>query len=243
MPTAADHLPAGPTSLSRRLTALEREVRELRAARRAAHTAVATGGIRLVDAAGDILAELVADRNGSAAFVTYDTRSGVEYYAALAAGDISFGISGATRTEDEGRLSFADVGDGRYETLLSSGGAAGATKSLLTAYSATAPGAADSRIDVTTDRVAVSGLLTAANIVTGSAVITPSAANVPTSVAVGGLSLPGTVFIALATAATAAPGSNVTGVGVTAATASGFTLWLTRTNTTATTVNWMVISK
>jgi hypothetical protein len=37
------------------------------------------------------------------------------------------------------------------------------------------------------------------------------------------------------------PGSQVTGVGVTSVTASGLTVWVTRTNTTATTVNWLVI--
>jgi hypothetical protein len=33
----------------------------------------------------------------------------------------------------------------------------------------------------------------------------------------------------------------VTGVGVTAITSTGLTVWVTRTNTTATVINWMVI--
>lgn len=87
----------------------------------------------------------------------------------------------------------------------------------------------------------VLGVLTASNIATGSVSITPSAANTPTSVNVTGLALQGASFYAQATAATTVPGSQVTGVGATSVTASGLTVWVTRTNTTATTVNWMVI--
>jgi hypothetical protein len=71
--------------------------------------------------------------------------------------------------------------------------------------------------------------------------ITPSAANTPTSQAVTGLSIKGSTFYAFAAAQTSVPGSQVTGVGTTSVSSSGLTVWVTRTNTTATVVNWMVI--
>ncbi|MFD5111430.1 hypothetical protein ACFWNG_03795 [Streptomyces sp. NPDC058391] len=49
MPTGADHLPANTASLMRRLVALEKEVRELRSARRLQNAAVGAGGLRIVD--------------------------------------------------------------------------------------------------------------------------------------------------------------------------------------------------
>ncbi|MFD6474373.1 hypothetical protein ACFWEH_12845 [Streptomyces anulatus] len=49
MPTPGDQVPGGTTELSRRLAVLEREVRELRAARRLQNAAIGAGGLRIVD--------------------------------------------------------------------------------------------------------------------------------------------------------------------------------------------------
>ncbi|MGW1813272.1 hypothetical protein ACWCQM_06835 [Streptomyces sp. NPDC002125] len=49
MPTAGDQVPSGATDMARRLVALEREVRELRAARRLQAASVGSGGLRIVD--------------------------------------------------------------------------------------------------------------------------------------------------------------------------------------------------
>ncbi|WP_431999339.1 hypothetical protein [Streptomyces sioyaensis] len=49
MPTAGDQLPTGPQSVARRLAALEREVSELRAARRLEQATVGAGGVRIVN--------------------------------------------------------------------------------------------------------------------------------------------------------------------------------------------------
>ncbi|WP_263165386.1 hypothetical protein [Streptomyces sp. SCSIO ZS0520] len=49
MPTAGDQVPGGTTDLSRRVQALEKEVRELRAARRLETATVGKGGLRVVD--------------------------------------------------------------------------------------------------------------------------------------------------------------------------------------------------
>lgn len=49
MPTAGDQVPAGPTDVSRRLQALENEVRELRAARRLEAASIGEGGLSIRD--------------------------------------------------------------------------------------------------------------------------------------------------------------------------------------------------
>lgn len=92
-----------------------------------------------------------------------------------------------------------------------------------------------------TDDVTVNGILTAANRISGTTSITPSAANTPTSKAiVFPTALTGTSFACHVTANTSVPGTTVTGVGYTALSSTGVTLWLTRTNTTATTVAYTV---
>lgn len=83
----------------------------------------------------------------------------------------------------------------------------------------------------------VNGILTAGNIAAGRLTITPNP-NVPTSQNVTGLSLKGTSIRVVATAATSVPGTQVTGVGVTSQSATGFTVWVTRTNNTATVIEW-----
>lgn len=84
------------------------------------------------------------------------------------------------------------------------------------------------------------GLMTATNIVTGSVSITP-VANTPTSVNVTGLNLSGTVHRAFVTAQSAAPGT-VVECSATAATATGLTIWVNRTNTTNTNIWYLVIA-
>jgi len=60
-------------------------------------------------------------------------------------------------------------------------------------------------------------------------------------VTITGLNLKGTTFRAVATPSTNVPGTAVTGVGITNVSATGLTIWLTRTNTTSTAVDWIVI--
>lgn len=71
--------------------------------------------------------------------------------------------------------------------------------------------------------------------------ITPSAPNTPTFISASwGKTIPGTV-VAVATALTTVPGTVVTGVAVSSVTSTGCLVWLTRTSTTATTVNVIAI--
>lgn len=79
------------------------------------------------------------------------------------------------------------------------------------------------------------------NIQTGSLSITPSAANVPTGV---NITFP-TPFkktpIVVVSANTTVPGSSVTGVAAFSASTTGCTIYVTRTNTSSTGVNWVAI--
>ncbi|MDX2849283.1 hypothetical protein PV342_12590 [Streptomyces sp. PA03-3a] len=87
----------------------------------------------------------------------------------------------------------------------------------------------------------VAGVFTAGNMAFGSVNIVPSAANTPTSVMVSGLNVRGSTFRAYVTANTSVPGTTMLGVGATSASSTGLTVWLTRSNTSSTTVYWMVI--
>ncbi|MFC5765151.1 right-handed parallel beta-helix repeat-containing protein [Actinacidiphila bryophytorum] len=74
----------------------------------------------------------------------------------------------------------------------------------------------------------------------GTVVITPSAAYTPTKVTVG---FPDGVFtttpVVVATANTTLPGNAVTGVGIGTRSAAQTDIWLTRSDTTATSVSWI----
>ncbi|WP_331746934.1 hypothetical protein [Streptomyces sp. NBC_00842] len=102
------------------------------------------------------------------------------------------------------------------------------------------------RLNVSTaGDVTTPGVLTAGNFASGSVAITPSAANKPTSVSVSGLAVQGANLRAFISIANPAPGftattDGVTGVGFTNLTSAGLTVWATRQNTTAVTVNWLV---
>jgi hypothetical protein len=74
----------------------------------------------------------------------------------------------------------------------------------------------------------------------GNVAVAP-VANTPTSVAVTGLNVQGDGFYALATPRTSVPGTQVTGVGTASPSSSGLTIWVTRTNTTTTTVDYFLI--
>ncbi|MER6109391.1 hypothetical protein [Streptomyces hirsutus] len=93
-----------------------------------------------------------------------------------------------------------------------------------------------------TTRAQVSGILQAGNIKAGRTSITPSAANTPTSTTVTGLGLTGSNPRAVATPSTASPGTVVTGVGCTDVSLNSLTIWLTRSGTANTAVDYLVIA-
>ncbi|MFB7403394.1 hypothetical protein ACFCZR_24775 [Streptomyces rubiginosohelvolus] len=90
----------------------------------------------------------------------------------------------------------------------------------------------------------VLGYLDARNFAVGRVTIVPSAPNTPTSITVTGLGLPSnaTRFFALATAVTTVPGTTLLGVGTTDANPRSVNIWLSRANTNATWVDYLVIA-
>lgn len=87
----------------------------------------------------------------------------------------------------------------------------------------------------------ISGSLTAGNIKTGRAQVTPNP-NTPTPVVITGLDLKGDGDTrVLVTPITTVPGSRVVEASVSAVTYDGFTLWVYRTNSTNTNVDWIAV--
>ncbi|WP_055527232.1 hypothetical protein [Streptomyces graminilatus] len=244
MPRQLDQLPADATSLARRLVTLEREVKELRAARRLG--SATASNIRLYSADGTVLlAELAPDDSGAGGLWTRGLQSPLNISSYLGSGELAFRPVENGLVQVPGRV-YYDSDAYQYSDLTLTSGAVAATdhQALLRlesvflgqtpyAYLQSENGG-ECGLDVT-------GILTAGSFAFGQAAITPSAANTPTSVAVTGLSVKGTTFLGYAVATTTSPGSQVTGTSATSVTSSGLTVWATRTNTTQTFVNWMVI--
>lgn len=90
--------------------------------------------------------------------------------------------------------------------------------------------------------IRAAGVLRADNVSVGMATITP-VANKPTSITLTGGNIKGKNFHAFVTPNTSVPGEKVVGVGVTAVSSSGLTIWVHRTNTTQTLVHWMIIGE
>ncbi|MER8220349.1 hypothetical protein ABTZ58_07075 [Streptomyces sp. NPDC094143] len=244
-----DQLPADATTLAKKVAALEREMRELRASRRmdsatAALIQTAAAGPRVaLDGSGPALLiygpdESVLGRfgpdpiDGGAGLWTKGQQP-IPLLAYLYGGEMRW------RPADENQV--VEAATAVYDTDLDT------YTDLILSPGRVLPGDIPAQLIMTTSvgggppLMDVRAVLTAKNWAIGSTTITPAAANTPTSASITGLNLLGSTFFGFATAATAVPGSTVTGVGITAVTATGATLWATRTNTTATTVNWMVI--
>lgn len=87
----------------------------------------------------------------------------------------------------------------------------------------------------------VNGNLTAKNLACGSTSVTPSAANTPTKKSITFGKTFTSPPIVTATALSTVPGTRVTGVGVDNITTTGCDIYVTRTNTTATTIEWIAM--
>lgn len=244
MPRQLDQLPADATSLARRLVALERQVTELRAARRLG--AATASNIRLYSADGTtLLAELAPDDSGGGGLWTRGLQSPINNSSYLGSGELSFRPVEDDLVEVPGRI-YYDSDANQYSDLTLTSGAVGATdhRALLileSIYLGSTPYVYVQGESSTPCNMDVNGVFTAGNMAFGQVAITPSAANTPTSVNVTGLSVQGNTFLGYTVATTTTPGTQVTGTSATSVTASGLTVWATRTNTTQTFVNWMVI--
>ncbi|MFF5186473.1 hypothetical protein ACFY30_22300 [Streptomyces sp. NPDC000345] len=252
MPRQIDQLPADATTLARKVKALEEQMRELRAARRMGTATV--GRLRVYsEDGGTLLAELGPMDNGECGLWTRGAQDDdLPVSATLAGGELRFRPIEDGVNEVPASATYTSLPDSGSDLTLVSGAVRasdwrsvvdlgsvvdGSVPNVLVAGLREVDGVAESGAC----NMDVSGVLTAANIACGSVLITPSAANTPTSATISGLDLKGSSFFAWTTPLTTVPGTSVTGTSATAITSSGLTVWVTRTSTTATTVFWLVI--
>ncbi|MFJ8603382.1 hypothetical protein ACIREM_32690 [Streptomyces shenzhenensis] len=247
MPRQIEQLPPDATSLARRVRALERALDELRASRRASHTTIAEGAIAVARPGSDTPAAVMSTDlgDGNAGFQTNSADGAT--YARLEAGELTFGARDIPQVVPTGIRARIDGGVLDIQSGMISEGAQ-AHILMASGDSPLAPGDGAPMISLMWDGagsadmiVDVSGILLPRNMAWGTVSITPSAANTPTSMTVTGLTVRGSTFIAGVTPVTNAPGTAVTGVSVNNVSSTGLTVWLTRTNTTTTSVNWWVI--
>lgn len=253
MPRQVEQLPTDATSLARKVAALERQMTELRGARRMGTATV--GRLRIYSSDGQtLLAELGPTDDGGGGLTTYGNLGGGEeipVVASLTSGELNFQPSQSHISDVPARVSYDTIPESGSDLQFSSGSiketdwaavldlnssAGGRASVLLNGYRELDGSGESGPCDLD-----VPGIFTAASWAYGTVSITPSAPNTPTSQVVSGLDLQGSTFLAFAAPQTAAPGTNVTGVGTTAVTAGGLTVWVSRTNTTATVINWQVI--
>lgn len=248
-----DQLPTDATSLARKVARLEREMRELRAANR---LAAATAGLIQTASSG---ARIALDGDGPALLLYAGDGTVV---ARLGPDEVDGGAGFWARGNQEpwplraylygGELRWRPVADDAIyqDAAIVYDTDANSYADLILGSGRVFSGDVPAQVVLTTDagggppHAAVHAILQADNWAIGQATITPSASNVPTSAAISGLNLMGSTFFGYATPSTGSPGTAVTGVGLTAVTANGATLWLTRTGTpVATNVYWMVIGQ
>lgn len=214
--------------------------------------------MRLYNPAGEPLAEAVPDAASlgypnDAGYIVYNTVGIGRYWAMLSRGFIRFGrdgsdyrwgplidhyLSGGTSVMKLGSGVLESGGEEENEATISLVGTNAATPGDHPRVDIGGSGIRDSgRADLN-----VTGRIASGNIRAGRVSITPTAANTPTSITVTGLGMTGTNPRALATPQTGLPGTVVLGVGTSAVTLDGLTIWLTRTNTAVTNIEYLVIA-
>lgn len=253
MPKQLDQLPPDATALARRLARLESEVKELRAARRMGSATVGTLKIYAADGQ-TLLAQLGPTADGGGGLQTYGhlgVSGEIPVIGSLSSGELNFRPAVDHVADVPARLSYDTIPETGQDIQLSSGSIKETDWAAILDLGSVAGGVPTvsvsgfREVDGTGEagpcNLDIDGVLTSTNIAYGQVTITPSAANTPTSALVSGLGLRGSTFYGWATAQSVVPGSQVTGVGITGISSTGCTVWATRTNTTATVVNWLVI--
>jgi hypothetical protein len=253
MPRQLDQLPADSTTLARRIQELERQVREMRAARRM--VAASVGTLRVyADDGTTLLAELGLSEDGGGGLSTWGLTEVDEFpvVARLSSGQLKFQSVDDNVTAVPAYAAYTAFPGTGCDLALASGSVKATDWAAVVDLTSVTDGGRPIALVAGTREVGgvgengpcdmdIAGVLTAGNMAWGQVSITPSAANTPTSINVTGLSLQGTTFLGYAVATTAAPGSQVTGASASSVTSSGLTVWVTRTNTSQTFVNWLVI--
>ncbi|MFF3493744.1 hypothetical protein ACFYWS_20595 [Streptomyces sp. NPDC002795] len=199
--------------------------------------------IRAVRSNGSVAALMAPDLgSGQAGFQTTSPDGGA--YARLESAMVRFGSGSVAQIEPTAITGSAQGGTLQIASGLISGGAQAhiilGSGDSFWSWTDGAPvielGADGNGPDMVVD---VSGILKPRNMVWGSVSITP-VADKPTSVTVTGLFVRGDKFTGFASLETTVPGTSVTGCGVSSVTRDSLTVWVTRTNTVKTTVNWAV---
>lgn len=250
MPRQLDQLPPDATSLARKVAVLEREVRELRAARRMRTASVGTLRV-YADDGTTLLAELGPDAgDGGGGLWTRGLQDPINFSGYLSSGQLQFRPVQNDMVAVPASVTYDSDGYQYTDLILTSGNVSPAAHRAVVTLESTFEGGSpyvyvqgESGTQCNMD---ILGVLTPGNFAWGGVAITPSAANTPTSAAVTGLSVKGSTFYAFTSAQTSVPGTTGSNTGVTGTSASGvsgsgLTLWLNRQNTTATTVNYLLI--
>ncbi|MFB7445998.1 hypothetical protein ACFC01_48430 [Streptomyces mirabilis] len=201
--------------------------------------------VRAVRGDGSVAALMAPDLgDGQAGFQT--TSADGTTYSRLESGELTFGSPNVAQVVPTGISGKASGGTLDIQSGMISGGSQ-AHVILASGDSPLSPGDGSPSISLewdgsgTADMVVdISGVLSPRNFAWGKVTITP-VANTPTSVTITGLNVRGNTFFGYATPSTTVPGTQVTGVGITSVSRTSATVWITRTNSTATTVYWLVI--
>ncbi|HVE28010.1 MAG TPA: hypothetical protein VNC22_21540 [Sporichthya sp.] len=268
MPRQTDQLPPDATTLAKKIQALERQVQELRAARRLSSATIglirtAPDGPRIeidgadqtlsvYDTDGTLLAQLapVATNGGGGGLWTRGYQFPENIASFLGQGRLTFQPVAGGIVDSEAFVEYITDGVGYVDLNISSGRLGAADKfAKLILESVTGSARASAYITGNgTDLcdLDVDGRFTAGNLAWGTVSVTPSAVNTPTSIPVTGLNVQGSTFLGFASANSTAPGTTtgstgVTGVSTSGVGATGLTVWLNRQNVVATSVNWMVV--
>ncbi|MGW0952849.1 hypothetical protein [Streptomyces sp. NPDC002545] len=206
--------------------------------------------VRAVRGNGSVAALMAPDvGDGQAGFRT--TSADGQTYAQMQSGEVTFGAPGLNQVLPTGMTGEASGGTLHLQSGVISGGAQahiilasgdsplaagdGAPYMALLWDGSSGPKNADMVVDV-------SGILLPRNMEWGRVNITP-VAKVPTSVTVSGLNVRGKSFTGFATPVTTAPGTTVAGVGVSSVSGTSLIVWVTRSNTSTTTVGWAVYGR
>jgi hypothetical protein len=249
MPRQIDQLPPDATSLARRLAALEREVREMRAARRM--TAASVGTLRVyADDGTTLLAELGPDAgNGGGGLWTRGMQDPINMSGYLSSGQLQFRPVENNLVADPASIYYDSDAFQYSDLVLTSGAVNPSDHQALLILESLFDGTAHASIQGENSSPCtfdVLGVFTSGNLAWGSVSLTPTTVNVPISTTVNGLNVMGSTFIGFASAVTSLPGSptsnnGVTGVSTNNVSSTGLTVWMTRQSITTTTVNWLVI--
>jgi hypothetical protein len=206
--------------------------------------------VRSVRSDGSVAAVMAPDLgDGLAGFQT--TSADGKTYSRMEAGELTFGATGVSQVLPTGITGVATGGTLDIQSGLIRGGSQ-AHIILASGDSPLAPGDGSPMISMEWDGsgsadmvVDVAGILSPRNMAWGKASITPTldaqGKPVPTSTTVSGLNIRGNVFYGQCTAQSTAIGTQVLGVGMNVPTRTSVTLWVTRTNTTVTNIQWLAI--